>query len=57
MEPLLEIVNLTVNIEDEQVLSGVNLKVAPGEIHVVFGPNGSGKSTLIKAVMGLPPSR
>lgn len=55
MEPLLEIVNLTVNIEDEQVLSGVNLKVAPGEIHVVFGPNGSGKSTLIKAVMGLPP--
>ncbi len=55
MSPLLEVIDLTVRIEDQRLLSGLNLTVAPGEIHVVFGPNGSGKSTLIKAIMGLPP--
>ena len=57
MKPLLEIENLTVAIDDEPLLSGVNLTVAPGEIHIVFGPNGTGKSSLIKAIMGLPPYR
>jgi len=57
MKPLLEIENLTVAIDDEPLLSSVNLTVAPGEIHVVFGPNGTGKSSLIKAIMGLPPYR
>lgn len=55
MKPLLEVIDLTVKIADQILLSNVNLTVAPGEIHVVFGPNGSGKSTLIKAIMGLPP--
>lgn len=53
--PLLEIENLSVNIEDKPLLSGINLTVQPGEIHVIFGPNGSGKSSLIKTIMGLPP--
>ena len=57
MKPLLEIENLTVAIDDEPLLSNVNMTVAPGEIHVVFGPNGTGKSSLIKAIMGLPPYR
>ncbi len=55
--PLLEIDDLAVSIGDEPLLSGINLTVARGEIHVVFGPNGSGKSSLIKAIMGLPPYR
>jgi Fe-S cluster assembly ATP-binding protein len=55
MKPLLEVDDLTVKIGGKRLLSGINLTVAPGEIHVVFGPNGSGKSTLIKAIMGLPP--
>ena len=57
MKPLLEIDNLTVTIDDEPLLTNVNMTVAPGEIHVVFGPNGTGKSSLIKAIMGLPPYR
>jgi len=57
MKPLLEIDNLTVTIDDEPLLTNVNMTVEPGEIHVVFGPNGTGKSSLIKAIMGLPPYR
>ena len=57
MKGLLEIENLTVAIDDEPLLSSINMTVEPGEIHVVFGPNGTGKSSLIKAIMGLPPYR
>nr|YP_009550811.1 iron-sulfur cluster formation ABC transporter ATP-binding subunit [Eustigmatophyceae sp. Mont 10/10-1w]QAA11742.1 iron-sulfur cluster formation ABC transporter ATP-binding subunit [Eustigmatophyceae sp. Mont 10/10-1w] len=36
------------------ILQGVNLNVAPGEIHIIMGPNGSGKSTLSKILSGHP---
>jgi branched-chain amino acid transport system ATP-binding protein len=35
-----------------QVLSGVNLTVAPGERHAIIGPNGAGKSTLFNIISG-----
>ena len=34
-------------------LSGLNLKVMPGEIYGLLGPNGAGKSTMIKIINGL----
>ncbi len=37
-----------------EILHGVDLEVASGEVHVVMGPNGSGKSTLAHALMGRP---
>jgi Fe-S cluster assembly ATP-binding protein len=37
-----------------EILHGIDLRVAPGEVHVVMGPNGSGKSTLAHALMGRP---
>ena len=37
-----------------EILHGVDLEVAPGQVHVVMGPNGSGKSTLAHALMGRP---
>lgn len=36
-----------------QVLSGVDLEVKPGEIVTLIGPNGAGKSTLVKVLLGL----
>jgi Fe-S cluster assembly ATP-binding protein len=37
-----------------EILHGIDLEVAPGEVHLVMGPNGSGKSTLAHALMGRP---
>ena len=42
---MIEIKNLTVAIEDKQILNGLNLTVKDGEVAAIMGPNGSGKST------------
>jgi Fe-S cluster assembly ATP-binding protein len=54
MTPLLEIRNLHVSAGDKQILKGVDLTVAQGQIHALMGPNGSGKSTLANVIMGHP---
>ncbi|MEN3930956.1 Fe-S cluster assembly ATPase SufC [Microvirga sp. W0021] len=49
---MLEIKNLVVSIEDKQIINGLNLKVAKGEVAAIMGPNGSGKSTLSYVIAG-----
>ena len=51
---LLKVKNLHVDVEDKQILHGVNLEIGKGETHVLMGPNGTGKSTLGYALMGNP---
>ena len=51
----LEIHNLHVRVEGgDEILHGVDLRVAKGETHALMGPNGSGKSTLANTIMGNP---
>lgn len=53
-EPLLIIENLRVNVDEKEILKGVNLTINAGEIHALMGRNGSGKSTLSYTLMGHP---
>ncbi|MFD0686642.1 metal ABC transporter ATP-binding protein [Actinomadura fibrosa] len=41
--------------DGREVLAGVDLRVAAGDVLAVLGPNGAGKSTLVKALLGLIP--
>lgn len=51
---MLEIKNLHASIEDKEILRGMDLKILPGQIHVIMGPNGAGKSTLANVLAGHP---
>src|SRR5881398_3588771 len=52
--PELLIKDLHVAIEGKEILKGLSLEVAKGEIHALMGPNGSGKSTFANTLMGHP---
>ena len=51
---LLNVKDLYVDVEDKEILHGVDLSIGEGETHVLMGPNGTGKSTLGYALMGNP---
>ncbi len=52
MNPLLEIKNLKVSINNKKIIKGLDLVVNAGEVHAIMGPNGTGKSTLASVIAG-----
>jgi Fe-S cluster assembly ATP-binding protein len=50
----LEIRSLRSAVEGKEILTGIDLDLPQGQIHVIMGSNGSGKSTLANTLMGHP---
>lgn len=49
---MIEIVGLKKNLGGKEVLKGVDLKIASGELMVIIGGSGAGKTVLLKHVIG-----
>jgi len=56
-EPVLEVGEIETAYGLSQVLFGVSLVIAPGEMVTLMGRNGMGKTTTVRSIMGLTPAR
>ncbi|MGG7177539.1 ABC transporter ATP-binding protein [Clostridium paraputrificum] len=50
---MLEIKELSLQLDDKEILRNININIAKGKIYGLIGPNGVGKTTLIKCLTGI----
>ena len=55
-EPLLAVEKIETRYGLSQVLFGMSLSIAPGEMVTLMGRNGMGKTTTVRSIMGLTPA-
>src|SRR5246127_1183388 len=55
-EPLLAVDRIETRYGLSQVLFGLSLSIAPGEMVTLMGRNGMGKTTTVRSIMGLTPA-
>jgi branched-chain amino acid transport system ATP-binding protein len=53
---LLEVSNVETSYGLSQVLFGMSIAIAPGEMVTLMGRNGMGKTTTVRSIMGLTPA-
>jgi branched-chain amino acid transport system ATP-binding protein len=55
--PLLALDGVETFYGEAQVLFGISLAVAPGQVLALLGPSGAGKTTTLRSILGLTPAR
>jgi phospholipid/cholesterol/gamma-HCH transport system ATP-binding protein len=50
---MIELKNVTLTIDNREILKNVSLSINKGTSTVILGPSGAGKSTILKAILGL----
>ncbi|ALS21340.1 MULTISPECIES: amino acid ABC transporter ATP-binding protein [Paenibacillus] len=50
---MIKLENIHKTFDNNQVLNGIDLTIAKGEVIVLIGPSGCGKSTLLRCINGL----
>lgn len=50
---ILKVTDLSVKLNDKQILNNINLELHQGKVVTIIGPNGGGKTTLIKSILNL----
>lgn len=51
--PVVEVAGVVKQYESVTALSGLDLRIMPGEVYGLLGPNGAGKTTTLKIIIGL----
>jgi len=57
MRRVLEVEDLSVELEGEKILENLSFHVDEGEVLTILGPNGAGKTVLLRTLLGLLPYR